>query len=181
MSRTSCQGFNQYLDGSMSSVLFQEIREFRSLAYAIRGDYKLSFDFEKPGYFSGFLTTQSDKTADALDAFQSVITDLPRKPERVESIRKSLTLSINADLPGFRYRSETVSRWMAQGYKEDPRKSRYVHYENLEFREIQDFFDQNLKDKPWLVTIVGDTRRIDMEDLARYGEVEIVSLKEIFN
>jgi len=179
--RTTCQGFNQYMDGSMSSILFQEIREFRSLAYAIRGRYRVAFNFGKPGYFSGFLTTQSDKTTDALEVFHSVITDLPEKPERVESIRKSLTLSINADLPGFRYRSETVSRWLTQGYNEDPRKSRYEKYENMEFGEIKEFFDGNLKGKPWLVTIVGDTRRVDLDELARYGEVKTISMNQIFN
>lgn len=180
-SRTALQGFNQYIGGSMNAILFQEIREFRSLAYGIRGSYRSAFDFEKPGHFAGWLTTQSDKTTDALEIYRSILGDMPRKPDRMESVRKNLTLSINANQPMFRNRTEVVSRWMEQGYTEDPRKSRYDHFLNMEFSEIGDFFEKNLKGKPWLVTIAGDTKRINMEELAKYGSVQIVKLNQIFN
>ncbi len=179
--RTALEGFNQYMDGSMSSILFQEIREFRSLAYTVGGTYKPAYLLNKPGYFEGFLTTQSDKTTDALQTFQEVISDLPRKPERMESIRNSLTLSINANQPPFRHKSDRVSRWMGQGYTEDPRKSRFNDYQNMPFTEIEEFFSSNLKDKPWLVTIVGDTKRMDMGQLSRYGTVKTIKIKQLFN
>lgn len=179
--RTALQGFNQYLDGSMSSILFQEIREFRSLSYGVSGRYMVAFDFEKPGYFEGWLTTQSDKTTDALEVFQSLLSDLPKKPERMGSIRRSLTLSINANQPLFRNRSNTVSRWIQQGYGEDPRKSRYNGYKKMSFSEIEEFFSENLEGKPWMVTIVGDTKRIDMDQLSKYGTVQTIKIKQIFN
>ena len=180
-SRTQLRGFNNYVGGSMSSILFQEIREFRSLAYGVSGNYKAAFDIEKPGYFQGWLSTQSDKTTDAIEVFHTILTDLPRKPDRMETIRKNLTLSINASQPQFRQKSNVVSRWLEQGYKEDPRISRYESYKSMEFSEIEDFYRKNLEGKPWLVTIVGDVKRIDMDELAKYGNIKVMKLKQLFN
>jgi predicted Zn-dependent peptidase len=180
-SRIRMQGFNNYIDGSMSSILFQEIREFRSLAYGVSGNYRASFHFSEPGYFRGWLSTQSDKTLDAIQVFQSILSDLPSKPERMESIRKTLTLSINASQPTFRQKSNVVSSYLEQGYKEDPRKAGYESYKTMEFSEIESFYEQNLEGKPWLVTIVGDVKRIDMDELARYGKVNVVKVNQLFN
>jgi predicted Zn-dependent peptidase len=180
-SRIRQRGFNNYIDGSMSSILFQEIREFRSLAYGVYGNYRPSFHFSKPGYFQGWLSTQSDKTCDALEVYQTILTDLPRKPERMESIRKNLTLSINSSQPTFRQKTNMVSQWLEQGYEEDPRKIGYETFKTMEFSDIEHFYERNLEGKPWLVTIVGDTKRIDMDELSKYGEIQIVKLNQIFN
>jgi len=179
-SRIRMAGFNHYIGRAWTSILFQEIREFRSLAYYVIGRYNASFFFDRSGYFSGWMSTQSDKTVEALEVFQDILTDMPQKPERIEAVRSGLTLSINADQPMFRDKSVSVSSWLEQGYSQDPRKTRYTAYEKMEFSEILDFYEKNLKGKPWLVTIVGDSKRIDMEQLARFGEIKKVSLEDIF-
>ena len=99
----------------------------------------------------------------------------------MESIRKSLTLSINASQPTFRRKSDVVSGWIEQGYEEDPRKTGYESYKTMEFSEIEDFYNKNLHGKPWLVTIVGDVIRIDMDELAKYGNVRVVKVDQLFN
>jgi predicted Zn-dependent peptidase len=179
-SRTGMAGFNDYIGGTMASILFQEIREYRSLAYGVQGGYRASFYFDRPGYFAGFLSTQSDKTMEALQAYRDILTDLPEKPERMEAIRNDLTLSINASQPRFRNKSASVSEWLQQGYREDPRKLRYRKYENMEFPEILGFYKDNLKGKPWLVSVVGDTKRIKMEKLTDYGKVKTVTFSDIY-
>ncbi len=180
LNRSGLDAFNDYIGGSMAAILFQEIREFRSLAYRVRGRYYPSFYFDRPGYFAGLLSTQSDKTSEALEVFHDIMTDMPEKPDRIEAVRTNLTLSINSTQPTFRNRSGSVSTWMEQGYREDPRKTRYKDYENMEFSEILEFYETNLHGKPWLVTVVGDSKRIDMDALSRYGTVKTVSLDEVF-
>ncbi len=179
-SRIGMYGFNDYMDGSMSSILFQEIREFRSLAYGVSGYYSPSFYFDKPGYFKGWLSTQNDKTLEAIDVYTGIIKNLPKKPERIDEIRKNLTISINASQPMFRYKSLSVANWRAQGYTNDPRKERYDKYLTLSFDEIIDFYNKNLKGKPWLITIVGNENRFNFDELKKYGKVEKVSLNVLF-
>jgi predicted Zn-dependent peptidase len=179
-SRIGMYGFNDYLDGSMASLLFQEIREFRSLAYGVSGYYSPSFYFDKPGYFKGWLSTQNDKTLEAIDVYTGIIKNLPEKPERIDEIRKNLTISINASQPMFRYKSLSVANWRAPGYTNDPRKERYSKYLTLSFDEIIDFYNKNLKGKPWLITIVGNEKRFNFDELKKYGKVEKVSLNVLF-
>ena len=61
--------FNKYFGGSMSGLVFQEIREFRSLAYSAYGTYRRPFFFDESGRFEGFMGTQADKTMDAIETY----------------------------------------------------------------------------------------------------------------
>jgi len=179
-SRIGMYGFNDYMNGSMSSILFQEIREFRSLAYGVSGYYSSSFYFNKAGYFKGWLSTQNDKTVDAIDIYTEIIKKMPEKPERINEIRKNLTISINANQPMFRYKSLSVANWRAQGYTNDPRKERYNKYLALSFDQIVDFYDKNIKGKPWVITIVGNEKRFNFDKLKKYGKIEKIALDKLF-
>ncbi|MDA3817768.1 MAG: insulinase family protein [Prolixibacteraceae bacterium] len=180
-SKIRMEAFNDYIGGNMSSIVFQEIREFRSLAYGTSARYNASYFNNKPGYFKGWLSTQSDKTIEAIDVFTTLISDLPQKPERIEQVRNNLTLSINANQPMFRHKSNIVSRWLDQGYNADPRESRYDNYQTITFDEINTFYNNNLKDKSYVITVVGDTKRINMDELAKYGKIKALKRKDIFN
>ena len=76
----------------MSSLMFQEIREFRSFAYRTSGRYQLPNHAHKgtAGSFTAMLSTQSDKTLDALGVLDSLIREMPLKPERVEAVKQRL-------------------------------------------------------------------------------------------
>ena len=67
-SRHASRLFSVYFGGDMSSLMFQEIREFRSFAYRTSGRYQLPNHAHKgtAGSFTAMLSTQSDKTLDAL-------------------------------------------------------------------------------------------------------------------
>ena len=74
-SRHASRLFSVYFGGDMSSLMFQEIREFRSFAYRTSGRYQLPNHAHKgtAGSFTAMLSTQSDKTLDALGVLDSLI------------------------------------------------------------------------------------------------------------
>lgn len=172
--------FNEYFGTGMSSLMFQEIREYRSFAYGAYGSYKPAFHSQNLGYFSGYLSTQADKTVNALNTLTWLVKNMPEKPERVDNIKESLTYSINANRPSFRNLSTSVQAWRKQGFTTDPRKARVNQYENLSFFNIKDFYEKNIKDKPWIIVIVGNEDKIDMEDLGLFGKVIPVEKEFIF-
>ena len=59
--------FNNYFGNGMSGIVFQEIREFRSLAYATFADYALSPLEGKNNLFQAYIGCQSDKTDEAIE------------------------------------------------------------------------------------------------------------------
>lgn len=73
-----------------------------------------------------------------------------------------------------------VSRWKNQGYDNDPRKTRYNKYQNVSFDEILNFYQGNLKGRPWVILIAGDMKRIDLESLKKYGTIKTVKTEDLF-
>lgn len=180
-SRIMSTAFNKYFGGNMNSIVFQEIREFRSLGYSAWGNYSTPILNNQEGYLKGYVGTQSDKTLDAVDAYINLVINMPEKTERLDIVKNSLTQSINSSRPTFRNLSNSVAYWNKQGYKNDPRKERMNIYKNLKFEDISGFYKQNIKGKPYVITIIGDASRFNKEELKKYGEVIELDKKDVYH
>ena len=88
--------FNKYFGGSMSGLVFHEIREFRSLAYSAYGTYRKPFFFDDSGRFEGFMGTQADKTMEAIETYMSLLKDMPQKANRLDGIQSGLLESLTS-------------------------------------------------------------------------------------
>lgn len=172
--------YYEYLDGGMSSLLFQEIREFRSLAYATGASVLMPFYPDQITTLTSFVGTQADKTQEAIEVMYRLISSPPDKPERLEPVRKALMESINSQKPTFRWISNWVAGWVKQGYSTDPRKDWMVAYQNMTFDEIIGFHQRHFYQKPVVITIIGDRRKIGTDWLNAYGKIEEVNKKQIF-
>ena len=177
--RIMAAAFNNYFGGDMSSLVFQEIREFRSLAYTAYANYRNPFYKGEKSYLTGFVSTQSDKTIEAMNAMFTLLDTMPSKIERLPEIKASLVQSINTSNPSFRYKSFNVENWSKQGYTDDPRKISIEVYKNLQFSDIENFYKNNVKGRPSLITINGDGKRIDLKKLQRFGKIVEVKKSQI--
>ncbi len=177
--RIMAAAFNNYFGGDMSSLVFQEIREFRSLAYSAYANYRNPFYKGEKSYLTGFVSTQSDKTIEAMNAMFTLLDTMPSKIERLPEIKASLVQSINTSNPSFRYKSFNVESWSKQGYTDDPRKISVEVYKNLQFSDIENFYKNNVKGRPSLITINGDGKRIDLKKLQRFGKIVEVKKSQI--
>lgn len=182
LERPAMIALNQYLgDGSsMASILFQEIREYRSLAYSLSGSYMQEMNIPaQAGYTLCYLGTQADKTAEALSVTNHLLDHLPQKTERMESIRNSLIQSINTETPGFRERSFFVQNFREAGYSSDPRKEQYEIYKKLSFDDLIAFYKKNIQNRPSVIAIVGNKKKIEWEKVRALGIVKELKKNEI--
>ncbi len=179
--RPIAQAFNRYFGSGMASIVFQEIREFRSMAYAAYGFYRPGNRLDAPGYLTAYVGTQADKTLEAVSVMDSLIHTMPVRKGRIEGIKTSLLQSINSSKPSRRTLSETVERWLMRGYESDPREIEFHMFNNLSMELILDFYKSNVATKPMVITIVGNSDHIDMEELSDFGEIIYVKKKDIFN
>ena len=60
--------FNEYFGSGLSSIVFQEIREAKALAYGASASYTSPVKKEDAHYVRAFNGTQADKLPDAIDA-----------------------------------------------------------------------------------------------------------------
>ena len=173
--------FNNYFGRGMASIIFQEIREFRSLAYTARGYFVNGKYFDNKGYYQGYVGTQVDKTNDAIEAYVELFRDMPNKSSRIKNIRQGLIQSINQNKPSFRSIASSVSSWMGKGYKNDPSKIAYNIYEDINFEDVKNFYESNIKKTPLVITIVTDKNKINIDRLSKFGDIVELDKKDIFN
>lgn len=166
------EAFNAYYTNSLSGLLFQEVREFRSLAYATGGDYfDPVYEPQKSGRLVLFTGSQADKTVEAVEVVLGMISQMPAYENRLPAIREGLLWSSGAAKPNFRELSTQVEMYRLTGFQEDPNRTAYRNYPDLRFGDIQSFFNTNIKDKPVLITIYGDASRMDLDRLGQLGKV----------
>ena len=181
-SRHAARLFSVYFGGDMSSLMFQEIREFRSLAYRVSGRYILPpHKLEgKAGEFVSMLSTQSDKTLDALGIMNSLIHEMPEKEERISTVKQSIVNQVNNDFPSFREVPEKVAGFRRTGFDNDPSEALLSGISDMDMKDIIRFYRHNVRLKPVVYVIVGNSRRIDMKQLETYGNVIRLRKKDIY-
>ena len=172
--------FNKYFGTDMYSIIFQEIREFRSLGYTAVGYFSYDYLNRKPGNLTTFLGTQSDKTNEGIEVMRGLITDMPERMEKFNASKDALILSRASDYISFRDIPRTVSSWVELGYKNDPRLATTEIIKNTEYKDVYDFYKRNVANRPIIIMMSGNKKQIDMKGLEKFGTVKELKYKEIF-
>ena len=171
--------FSKYFGTDMYSIVFQEIREFRSLGYTAYANYDYDYLERKPGLLYGFLGTQSDKTFDGIDAFSGLIKDMPVRIEKFNASKEALIKSRASNYIGFRSKPGTVQYWIKRGYDHDPRAEFTEIIRKAEFKDVQGFYNRLIKDRPVVIMMSG-SKKVSTKELGKYGEVTKLKYKQIF-
>ena len=174
------QLFNAYFGSGMNSLMFQEIREFRSLAYRASSTMEMPpIKFkEKPILFNMLLSTQADKTTDALQALQSLLIDMPMNETRLEAAKESLINQAQSAYPNFRDKSQKIARYKQLGYTDDPNKQLVEEVSEMILDDLESFYKQHIQNKTVVYVVIGNKKKIDMTHLQQMGEFEEMKLKE---
>ena len=172
--------FNEYFGGGMSSLVFQEIREYRSLAYASYGRCRPAITPNNNVVFSGYVGCQNDKTIESMEVMVGLINDMPMKTERIGYIKGATVRSALTSAPGFRDLIDRIRRWKDQGFDKDPNEVFKANYENLTFNDITEFYETYIKGKPMIISIVGDKKQIDFKKLSQFGKIIELKMKDIY-
>lgn len=171
--RTRGKLFGEYFGSGMFSVLFQEIREFRSMAYTASGGIILPERNrpELPGGCYSYMGTQSDKSVDALNVLDSLFRNMPVREANVESARLSLLNGINNSFPTFRRIGHYVRSMESIGYNEDPDALTAKELEGMGKDDILRFWNSAIKDKPRVLMIVGSKKTMPMDAMKKWGRI----------
>jgi hypothetical protein len=174
--------FTGYFGGDMSSLLFQEIREFRSFAYMAQGRYsQLPLNFRnKPGSLTTMLSTQNDKAIDALTVLDRLLRDMPVKPERLPAVKQSLINQMSYDYPTFRRIPGRIASLLNEGYQADPNIDLMEQLPRMEMDDVLRFYEANIKGRPIVYMIVGNIRKIDLNKLSQFGTLAKVKKEDLY-
>ena len=117
--------YNQYFGSGLSSIVFQEIRESRALAYSAYATYTSPYDSKKAHYYRAFVGTQADKMAEAIPAMKGIIEEMPISENLIQAAATALTKKMDSERITksriyWTYRSNNK-----KGYDRDIRKDVY--------------------------------------------------------
>ena len=171
--------FSKYFGTDMYSIVFQEIREFRSLGYTAYANYRYDYLERKPGNLFGFLGTQSDKTLDGMTAFNDLIVNMPVRMEKFNASKEALLKSRASNYIDFRSMPSSVQTWMKMGYDHDPRGEVTEIIRNANFEDVQSFYDRMIKGRPVVIMMSGNEKKIDKKELGKFGSVTKLKYKQI--
>jgi predicted Zn-dependent peptidase len=178
--RNDIQPFNEYFGTGLNSVVFREMREYRSLAYSAWAYFRIPYNYNSPGYLYCSTSTQADKTIESISTFTSLIDAMPRERERATIIKSSLLNSFNSKLPDFRNTADYLSYYKLQGYETDNRKELFDYYMNLQWKNINNFYITNVAGRLRIITVVGNPDVFGFDNLSQFGDIKEVKIKKIF-
>ncbi|MBR5072649.1 MAG: insulinase family protein, partial [Bacteroidales bacterium] len=176
--KAALEVLGQYFGGGMFSLMFQEVREFRSMAYSASG-YTSYPDPAYPddgGIFVTQLGTQADKSLSAIQLVDSLITNLPIKENGLESSRHSIVSKTNNGYPTFRSLPSTVQQYERLGYTLDPNTEVLANLPAIDATALRSYYEKAVAPAPTVWIIVGDRKNLPMTDIAGYGR--LVELKK---
>jgi len=174
--------FSRYFGEGMSSLMFQEIREFRSFAYHTSGAYRLPplCRAEQPTRFVAYLSTQCDKTVDAIDTLNSLIQKMPKRQDKISYLIQAAVNQTNNDYPTFREISSKIAAYRRDGYAEDPNLKLLEDIEQMQMDDIVSFYQSYVKGRTLVYVVVGNSWKIDMRKLATFGDIIRVKKKDFY-
>jgi len=173
---------SDYIGGGMYSMMFQEVREYRSMAYSAHGFANTSYpaDKEQQAILVTELGTQADKTLSALSLVDSLLADLPMKDARLYAAKRSIVSQANNTYPSFRNLAMTVDNLETLGYTEDPDKAILENVDAITMQDLKDYYTKVISKAPMVRVIVGDSKMLDMEEIAKYGKITELKEEDIY-
>ena len=172
--------FNNYFGTSMSGIVFQTIRESKALAYSTFDQYIAPDKTGKEYTDIAYVGTQADKLPEAITGMNQLLDSLPENAILLADSRASLRQAIASE----RIKPEEyIGRYLGAqklGLHGDHRKEVYLKAEKVDFRQLQQLHDSELKDKPYTYCILASKKKVTDEQLAKYGILKKLSLPELF-
>jgi predicted Zn-dependent peptidase len=172
--------FNEYFGSGMSSVVFQELRESKALAYSVFSSYSSPAVMDKPYTIYAYVGTQADKLGESMEGIFALMENMPESPTSFSSAKNSVLQKIQTDRVT---KTDILFNYLNSkklGLEYDIRKDIYTEVPLLTIGKIKEFHDRYVSGLNYNIMVLGDRDKLDMNVLNQYGEVKFLTLDEIF-
>jgi predicted Zn-dependent peptidase len=172
--------YNSYFGGGMNSIVFQEMREARGLAYSANAAYNRPGRPDMSYSIFTFIATQNDKMMDAIDAFNNILNDMPESEKAFDLAKESIITNMQTQRiirDNILWDYLNAKRF---GYETDARKDIYEAVPAMTMQDVMDFQQKYVKNKPLTYCILGNVNDLDLAALQKIGKVTILTQEDIF-
>jgi len=172
--------YNNYFGGGMSSIMFQDLRESKALAYSTFSRYNQPNKLNKKYFNYSYIGSQADKLEEALNGMFSLLNEMPKSQSSFDAAKESILQEIRSQRAT---RAAILFDYIAArdlGNTLDVRQTIFENIQNLQFDDIKNFHDTTIKNKPTTLLVLAKKENINLKVLEKYGEVKFLSLSELF-
>jgi zinc protease len=173
--------FNEYYGGGISSIIFQEVREARALAYAAYSYMETPEKKSKPFYANAFVGAQADKMENATSTMIPLMQKMKVDQRLFDLSKDKVRTNIESERIS---KSQIFWRYLQNqdlGINTDYRKNIYDEVEKISIEDFNKFFDSYIKPAHYTMLFVGNKDKLDQKVLKKLGDFKELNLKEVFN
>lgn len=173
--------YNEYFGSGLSSIVFQEIRESKSLAYSAYSVYAPAMEKDKPDYLNAYIGTQSNKLPLAVNAMNGLMNDMPEIEKQFENAKQGALKQIASERITKSSVFWSYQSALKRGYDYDIRKDMYNKISSMTLPQLKEFFNQNIKGKKFDVNLLGKKENLNWEAVEKLDPVKELSIDDLFN
>ena len=174
------QVFNEYFGGGMNTIVFQELREARGLAYSAGALYTRPDRKDDTNVFFTNIITQNDKMTECLNVFDDIVENMPQSEPAFQLAKDAVIKRLASE----RILRENILHYYIRlrdlGLDHDVDKDIYERVKDMTLADLADFHQKQVKGRTYRYVILGDEMELDMQKLQQLGPIRRVSLKDIF-
>ena len=173
--------FNTYFGSGLASIVFQEIRESKSLAYSAFSAYSGARKVNDPDYVYAYVGTQANKMDQAMNAMLELMNDMPEAEENFKAAKESTLKQMAAERT-----NKTNIFWTYEGLKdrgmtENNKKEMYEAIQKMTIQDLKNFFNDNIKGSNYDLMVIGNKNDVDIKALEKFGNVKELDVDYLFN
>lgn len=161
--------FNAYYGEGFNSVIFQALRENKSLCYSCNATISAPASLQDSPLLYLNMVTQNDKLFDALDALKNL--GFPLKNDVFESVKQQ-QLQVSRMMrwrEGAFFTLESTAR--RYQFPLDYVAHTYRNMESTTLNDLFKFYQSQIQNKPHYILISGDFTHTDLRAFYKYGKV----------
>lgn len=172
--------YSEYFGSGLSSIVFQEIRESKALAYSAYSAYRMPGNLTDYGYSVAAVNTSASKLEDATRAMQKLMSVMPKETELFNGSKQSILEQMSTDRiikSGIYF---SYLRNKDRGLNYDIRRDVYGEIDAMTPDQLEQFFNTHISGRPFTYLVMGSRKDVDMEALKRLGTVTELTLEDLF-
>ncbi|MCQ2144792.1 MAG: insulinase family protein [Bacteroidales bacterium] len=172
--------YNEYFGGGMNTVVFQEMREARGLAYSAWARLYQPSNLKSDYYYMAFIATQNDKMRIAIEAFDDIINQMPESESSFSIAKEAIISRMRTDRTVGSAVLSTYRSCRELGLDEPLDKQVFETLQGMTLEDVVATQQKWVKGRDYTYAILGDIKDLDVAYLKTLGDVKIVSLEDIF-
>ena len=172
--------YNNYFGSGMNSIVFQEMRESRGLAYSAQAGLTTPAHKDESYGYMAFIATQNDKMRAAIETFDEIINQMPESEAAFQIAKEGLLQRIRT--------ARTVKESVLYSYlglrnkglSEDRDKEIFEKLQTMTLEDVKATQEEWVKNRQYIYGILGNIQDLDLNYLKTLGAIKTISSEDIF-